>query len=97
MLQIGEREKLIMVKDLRSILEEAIDLLGSNYTETQWKDKADIDLARYRVAKKAYKEVSKHIERGEIYCDTEEEYEAINQLMYKLGRKLESIEEEMTT
>ena len=97
MLQIGEREKCMMVKDLRSILEEAIDLLGSNYTETQWKDKADIDLARYRVAKKAYKEVSKHIERSEIYCDTEEEYEAINKLMYKLGRKLESIEEEMTT
>ena len=87
----------MMVKDLRSILEEAIDLLDRNYTENKWKAKANIDLAIYKVAKKAYKEVSKYIERGEIYCDTEEEYEAINQLIYKLGRKLESIEEEMTS
>lgn len=80
--------------DLRNRLEEVIYMMNSNYDPEQWKVKETIDMARYNEAKKIYNEVKNAIDSDSIDWtnSSDEDYEAISQLMERLNRKIDSID-----
>lgn len=78
--------------NLRNKLEEVIDILNSDYTPEQWKNKEKIDMARYEEAKKTYNEAETAIEYLDWDGSSDEDYEAITELMDKLSRKINMIE-----
>jgi len=85
-------------KELRNDLEETMDMLVSNYTPAQWDAKNEIDIARYKEAKKVYEEAEDAIGLCEIdWSDDpdDEDYEAISQLMDKLCCEIEMMEEDL--
>ena len=82
-------------KDLRSKLEEVMDMITSNYTPAQWSIKNEIDKARYKEAKKVYEEVAEAIDLCAIDWDdgADDDFDAIAQLMYRLSHEIEMMEE----
>ena len=76
--------------DLRSSLEEVMNLFKGDYSPAQWDIKKEIDLARYNEAKKLY---DRAIEEDIDWDNSsDEDYEAISHLMDKLSRKINMIE-----
>lgn len=85
-------------KELRSKLEEIMDMLVSNYSPAQWDAKNEIDLARYHEAKKVYEEAEDAIGLCEIdWSDDpdDEDYDTISQLMDKLSCEIDMMEEDL--
>lgn len=78
--------------DLRNRLEEVMDLFKGDYSSAQWNIKKEIDMARYNEAKKLYNEAENSIEDLDWNGSSDEDYEAISQLMERLNRKIDSID-----
>ena len=89
---------MITSTELRNKLDDVMDMLTSNYTPTQWKAKKEIDVARHKEAKRVYKEAKDAISFEDIDWDDDtfyEDYEAISQLIGRLGREIEKMEEDL--
>lgn len=89
---------MITSRELRTKLEEVIDMLISNYTPAQWDAKNEIDIARYEEAKKVYDEADDAISFEEVIWDdsSDEDYEAISQLMDNLSCEIDMMEEDLS-
>lgn len=90
---------MITSRELRNKLEEVMDMLTSNYSPAQWDAKSEVDKARYKEAKKLYDEADDAIGLCEIDWDdsTDEDYDAIAELMDKLSCEIEMMEEDLFT
>lgn len=88
---------MITSTELRTKLEDVIDMLNSDYTPEQWVVKAEVDAARYAEAKKVHGEVDTIVEQCDIDWDDNwrEDYKAINQLMDKLVRHIDMMEDDL--
>lgn len=84
-------------REMRKNLEDTVDMLTSDYTPDQWKNKKKIDLARYTVAKSVYDEVNDAISFDKVIWDysSDEDYDAISQLMDKLYCEIDMMEEDL--
>lgn len=89
---------MITSRKLRQKLEEVMDMLISNYTPAQWDAKNAIDVARYKEAKKVFVEADDAIGLCDVDWDNDDaddDYEAIAQLMDRLGCEIEMMEEDL--
>lgn len=88
---------MITSRELRTKLEDVMDMLTSNYTPAQWDAKNEIDVARYKEAKKVYEEADDAIGLCDIDWDdgADDDYDAISQLMDRLGCEIEMMEEDL--
>lgn len=84
-------------KELRKKLEEIMDMLMSDYTPAQWDAKNEIDIARYKEARKVYEEAEDAIGLCDIDWNdsSDEDYEVISQLMDRLSCEIEMMEEDL--
>lgn len=90
---------MITSRELRQKLEDIMTMLTSNYSPAQWDAKSEIDKARYREAKKLYDEADDAIDLCEIDWDdnSDEDYDAIAELMNKLSCEIDMMEEDLFT
>lgn len=88
---------MITSRELRSKLEEVIDMLISNYTPAQWDAKNAIDVARYKEAKKVFVEADDAIGLCDVDWDdgAADDYDVISQLMDRLGCEIDMMEEDL--
>ena len=88
---------MITSRELRTKLEEVMDMLTSNYTPAQWNAKNEIDVARYKEAKKVYEEADDAIGLCDIDWNdgADDDYDAISQIMDRLGCEIEMMEEDL--
>lgn len=88
---------MIKSTELQAKLEAMMEIITCNYSPAKYDPEIAIDVARYRTAKRVYEEADDALCSCDIDWDSysEEDYNAIAELMEKLYCEIEMMEEDL--